>query len=208
MANTTFAAAPIQSALSNGNLTIAHSNSTQGGGRSVDFQSSGKYYFELTLTTVGGANTLVGLAHSMAGVSELIAGHLSVSACYKSNGNIWGNGSASGFTLGALANGDIIGVAVDFTNSKIWYRKSPSGNWDGNAAHDPATNTNGVSFSSMPAGAAPAIVWAGAGMGATETITANFGGSAFSGTVPSGFTSGWPGPSTGGASRARAYAGL
>lgn len=204
MTNTTFAPTLLNTTLSNGNLTVAHSNTTTGGARSADFQSSGKYYFEVTLTTITGSNTSLGILQGWYGATDFVNAAAAAAAALYKSGAIWGNGSNSGFSLGALANGDVIGVAVDLDNAKIWFRKAPSGNWDGNATHDPATTTGGASISSLVGGASPVAVFSGIGTGATETMTANFGQSSFSGTVPSGFTSGWPGPASTAAAVARA----
>jgi hypothetical protein len=73
----------------------------------------------------------------------------------------------------------------------IWFRKN-GGLWNGNGTADPATNVNGATITGATGGgssAAPALIFDGT---SAEAYTANFGASAFAGTVPSGFTSGWP----------------
>jgi hypothetical protein len=55
---------------------------------------------------------------------------------------------------------------------------------------NPDTGTGGVV---IPAGTiVPIVVFGGGGGVPNNVVTANFGASAFSGAVPSGFTSGWP----------------
>lgn len=189
MSNTSFLTS-LNAALSNGGLTASHSNSSNGGARSGDFKASGKYYFEITVTTLTNNNSCIGILQgAFAIIDSIAAGATSVAALFKGGGNIWSNGGSS-LSLGSVNNGDVIGVAVDYTNSKIHFRKAPSGNWNGNATHDPATNTGGASFSSLVGGSSPCLTFSGDN---TEAMTANFGDSAFSGAVPSGFTAGWPG---------------
>jgi hypothetical protein len=113
-------------------------------------------------------------------------------ALYFNGGAIWSNNANSGRSLGTLASGDIIGVACDFDNDKVWFRKAPSGNWNGQVigSQDPANNIGGVSISSYSATTlGPVVCFSGT---SSEIFTANFGLSAFSGTVPTGFASGWP----------------
>lgn len=181
--------------LSNGNLTATHANTTDNSGaRSTAQQSSGKWYFEVTLTDVDGNADCVAVITAPATYTNLITNGTNCAAVYRSTGNIFSNNANSGRTLGALADGDIIGVAVDLDNEKVWFRKAPSGNWNGQVigSQNPATNTGGVSISSYAATTmAPAVGFGGPSTQAGDVMTANFGATAFTGTVPSGFTSGW-----------------
>lgn len=179
--------------LSNANLTASHSNTSQGGARvGSPLQNSGKFYFEVTLTTITGTSSGVGLLTSAGTFANFLAGTSNCSALYQSGGAIWSNNANTSRTLGNLANGDVIGIAADFDNDKVWYRKAPSGNWNGQVigSQDPASNVGGVSISNYTATTlGPVLAFSG---NATEAFTANFGTAAFSGTVPAGFTSGWP----------------
>jgi hypothetical protein len=87
----------------------------------------------------------------------------------------------------------VIGVAVDFATQLIWLRVCPTGNWNGVAGADPVAEITGVSFASLGAVGAPFYGLAGFSAG-SDTITANFGGQAFNGATPSGYTAGFPGP--------------
>jgi hypothetical protein len=49
----------------------------------------------------------------------------------------------------AIADGDIIQIAVDTTTSQFWLRKAGDTVWNNNAAADPATSTSGFSCSGM-----------------------------------------------------------
>jgi len=70
----------------------------------------------------------------------------------------------------------------------IWVRRN-GGNWNNNPAANPATNTDGVSLAAY----ATSVMYPLA-MINNATLTFNFGATMFAypGTIPSGFTAGWP----------------
>lgn len=171
--------------LSNGNLTATHSNTSQAIARSPHIRASGKYYFEYTVGTWTDANSGCGTASYDASGANISGAGLHCCFVFRS-GNIWSNNANSGKTLGSVANGDRIDCAIDLDNLKVWFRKN-GGNWNGDAAANPATNTNGVSTSSQTT-MSPCVTFTGT---ASENLTGNFGDTSFVGTAPSGFTSGW-----------------
>ena len=182
--------------MSGGNLIATNTGKTPANqGASVASsagKATGKYYFEATFITItGGANLGVGV-----GTTASSYANLGNSATTGNNGlatgTIWANGASTGISVGAYSNTQIVGVAVDLDNRKIWFRHSPSGNWNNNASYNPATNTGGVT---IPAGTmVPFVTFGGSGGLANNVVQADFGSTAFSGTVPSGFTAGWPIP--------------
>jgi hypothetical protein len=173
--------------LSNGNLTVTSTGTTanEQGARSIVTKTTGKHYFEATIVAGGSFSVAVCTAASTyTNLNQSGASTGVVMFCF--NGQIWSAGANSGSSLGGRSVGDKIGAAVDLDNRKIWYRVAPSGNWNGSGAANPATNAGGVT---IPTGAMlPAFCF----NTATTSGTANFGASAFTGAVPSGFTSGWP----------------
>jgi hypothetical protein len=120
-----------------------------------------------------------------------IVGHTGAGTIFTSIG---GN---TGRSIGARTTGDVIGVAVDFGNSLCWFRLAPSGLWNGTAGHDP-TNPVPGGIAVLAGTTVPFITFgsglAGAAGVAGNVITANFGASAFTGTVPSGYTAWDPAP--------------
>lgn len=179
--------------LSNGNLTaLKTGTSGDSGARSTALKNTEKHYFEVTLIAVNTNGDCVGIITSGGTYANIVTSGTNGGIVYKFNGAIWANNANSGRTLGTLANGDIIGCAVDLDNNKIWYRKSPSGNWNGQAigSQNPETNTGGVSISSFSATTLAPVFGFGAGTTGSN-FTLNAGASAFSGTVPSGFNVGW-----------------
>jgi hypothetical protein len=180
--------------LSNGNLTATNTLTSEGeqGARvaSVAGKNSGKYYFEVTMpvgTVDTGANRGFGIGTTTSTYTAMGATATTGAIIKLWIGSVWSNGSAAIFTM---ATGERVGVAVDLDNRKIWFRGVPSGLWNDNASYDPATNVGGVN---VPAGTmVPFCTFGGASGGSSNSFTANFGALAFVGTVPSGFTEGWP----------------
>jgi hypothetical protein len=181
--------------LSSGDLVATNTGTTSvdQGARCANAagKTSGKYYFEVINTTaLAGANCGFGIGTTASTYTNMGNSATTGDIMFRSNGNIWRNGSTSGITVGARTQGDVMGVAADLDNRTIWFRGTSAGNWNNNVANNPATNTGGVL---IPAGTmVPFVVFGGTSGLANNKFTANFGASAFSGAVPAGFTSGWP----------------
>lgn len=197
----TLDATPTNVTLSGGNLTATHNSAVAGGAKTASTKLNAcKYYFEVTLTNITTADRLsgFGILRNTGTYANITNTFPDNTVLYVGNGGgvpfgaIWANAGDSTMALGALANGDVIGVAVDFVSAEIWFRKAPSGNWNGSALANPATTVSGVTISgAMNSGAnacGPAIGYGGT----NEVMTVNFGATAFVGAVPSGFKSGWP----------------
>lgn len=165
-------------------------------------KQTGKYYFELTTITVPGSDIafgLAGLAHDNGrtlGDMQLV-GPIQDSIGYQffSTNRNWRYAAIPGTLVGLVlpANGDVIGIAVDFGSGtgSIWIRNctvAPA-TWYGSDANpaDPATATNGYPFAS-PAGLPWYLAWASnQNGGTTEGATMNAAGP-FTCTAPSGFS--------------------
>lgn len=168
-------------------LTATHTNTTtDSGARSTANKSTGKFYFEVTMTNVHGAFDCVGLLSSGGNFANLVTGSVNCLATYKNTGAIYGSNISSGKTLGAIAIGDVIGIAVDLTAHKAWLRKN-GGNWNGLAltSENPNTGTGGVTIAAFAF--APAVGFGGTGTAAGDAMTANFGATAFGSAAPTGF---------------------
>lgn len=171
--------------------------------RAAGTLNSGKWYFELHMTTWASIYTSCGIATALAVLSTVGTATTQTEAALLAQGGFCTiNGNNTSINLGSLTSGVTIGVAVDVTAGLVWFRVCPSGNWQGSSTANPATGVGGASFVGASAGIyggfiAPSqilpIFCPGTG---GETCTANFGGSAFSGAVPAGFNSGIhsPGP--------------
>lgn len=188
MANTTWNPSDKSSGitLSNGNLTAVTSFTNQSV-RAIDRQNTGKFYFEVTCTTIS-INLGVGV---MAGGGPITAGTIVGAIVIVSGGAlIYLNGVSTGINIGTIASGSLLGIAIDFTNQLAWFRVGAAGNWNGNAGFAPDTGVGGVSFAVLGGAAFPFYPYAAIN-NSGSSITVNFGDTAFTGTVPSGFTSGF-----------------
>lgn len=176
--------------LTGGNL-IATSGLNAQGVRGAHPKRTGRYYVEYTSTTTQNAGSMVGFATA---ATLLITGQAASAIQFAANttraydyfGNTSVSGSAGGFTTGS-----VVCCAIDLDAALVWFRTGAAGNWNGNAANNPATGVGGLNISA--AGLGRGIdAYPYALMGQTSnSVTANFGGSAFTGAVPAGFTSGW-----------------
>jgi hypothetical protein len=175
--------------LSNGNLTATHSNtSTNSGAVSTAMKGTGKRYFEATFTTTPSAGDGIGILLSSGTFTDMISVGSNTSVQFAGSGGIiYSNGGSSGMSTGAIANGDKISAAIDLDNRRGWFRRN-GGNWNGSGTANPATNTGG--FTIQSGSFAPAVGFTTGGSG--NSVTLNLGATAFTYTVPAGFTSGWP----------------
>lgn len=101
-----------------------------------------------------------------------------------------GNITLSNANLTATSSGgQVIGVAVDLVNNKLWYWSPANARWNGAAigTQNPATNTGGLDISYITGAKFPG--WTGYNATGGDVCNANFGASAFQNPPPSGFSS-------------------
>jgi len=177
---------------SNGSLSISSSmtNNQAGGNYSLSTQqvTSGKWYAEFTCGTRSGIPVA---GNDDFGVVVGIAPTAAASYCpdigvvYKAtNGQVRIDG-ASGTSYGnSYTTGDVIGVALDMDNGKVWFAKN--GTWQ--ASGDPAAGTNQAASSRTGLYGIGLQLNTFANAGAyTTSASANFGQRPFSYTPPTGF---------------------
>lgn len=184
--------------LSNGNLTATGTAGWTSVVRATTPQTAGKFYWEYTMTTSTQPLTGVGIYTGSASLSTspfgatgtcgvLWSGIVSVDG---SNTITVGGVPGSSINLGSnVTNGTLVCVAVDLTAQLIWFRLGAGGNWNANAARNPATGTGGASIPNLGGAVAAFPVVA---TGGADVITVNFGATSYVGTPPSGFGN-WPG---------------
>jgi len=173
--------------LTGSNLIATNSSGTVSGVRAVDRQVTGKFYWEYTCNTFASVSSNVGIATQSVAIGAMSG---AVGTSYVSRaGTIVVDGASSGFSLGTITAGTVVCVAVDCTARLVWYRAGAAGNWNANASNNPATGVGGVSINSLGVGIPlyPATTL----VATNDQVTANFGDTAFTGAVPSGFTSGF-----------------
>lgn len=164
--------------------------------RGASGQTNGKFYFEVTHNVIGSATAdETGLALPGSNITGASTGQIYLTTA----GGLKINSSANVATLGAsITAGTVVCWAVDLDNQRVWCRLGAAGNWNGSAGNSPATPSTGASFAVFGAIGISLLPFFYSTINAAS-VTANFGDSAFSGTVPTGFTAGIP---TGGVSNA------
>lgn len=167
--------------LSGGNLIATLSSATFDNVRATKSASAGKYYYEIT-NGAGISLSYVGVAASGVSLTSAL-GNSTNTVAYGSNGNVNTNGSFSA-AIGTYTDGDRIDMALDLDNGKVWFRKN-GGNWNADGSANPTTNTNGIDINNN--GTITGPFFPAGGMSFTTSQTANFGGSTYTGTPPSGF---------------------
>lgn len=165
--------------LSNGNLSVARAGSSNGQVWSTLGKSSGKPYIEITIGDI--SNTVVGLANgSMVGADRYVGQDTNTWGYYIiGSGQKVNNGSFVAYGTSAT-NGDVIGIAFDADNGKLFFAKNNT--WQNSG--DPAAGTN-AAYTGLTSGPYYFAI-------SVETVStpnvANFGASAFTYTPPSGFS--------------------
>jgi hypothetical protein len=171
--------------LSNGNTTIQTGNSQYSPSSSTLGVSSGKWYWEVEYDALSGGSDVayVGVLSQFATNSTTSLGTNANDYGYYVNGNYYNNntGTAYGTTY---TTGDIIGVALDLDNNKLYFSKN--GTWQNSgdpesgatgtgaiSITNPTSTTNGAYFPSICDGSSSA----------NATFKTNFGNGYF-GTTP------------------------
>ncbi len=167
--------------LSGGNLTATSAN--DGGVRSVNSRSAGKYYFEVTVNSIASTFTAIGMGKATAAITGS-PGDDANGWSYLNDGRSYHSGSLSAYGASYVAP-NVIGVAVDIDAGKMWFSKSGVYQGGGN----PAAGTGAV-FTDI---AGPIFPMVGdPNVGGGDSWTANFGATAFATAPPAGFTA-WNG---------------
>jgi hypothetical protein len=130
-----------------GNLArigVGHTGSPWSTCRSTLGVSSGKWYFEATLTGSTGStgNNMIGvMTTTTSTLSDAYGG--STTRSYQANGNLQGNNSTG--TVSSATSGDVIMIAFDVDAGKLWVGKN--GTWMNSGV--PASGTGNV-FTTLP----------------------------------------------------------
>ena len=129
-----------------GQTAFAYDNS--GMIQAIDGFSSGKYYWEISIYDASSYNDCDWEVRAGIGTGaqsqSFPLGSSSYGWGYSSdNGNIYGNGQYTPYSS-ALQSSDIIGIAADMDNGKIWF--SVNGNWTGSTNF---SSGQGAAFSNL-----------------------------------------------------------
>ena len=129
-----------------GNLQSSNTGNNAGVLSSTAIPSGSKVYFEYTTNMVctSGLENYIGITRTdvFPDLSSANRGDCGVAAnsyCYyNGDGGKKNNGSLSAYGNSWCTDGDVIGIATDLVNNKVWFSKS--GTWQ--ASGDPAAGTN------------------------------------------------------------------
>jgi len=174
--------------LSNGNMTVRRLGGTGWlSVRATQPRMLGKYYFEVVFDNFTAAFGCAGLMTASANLNNY-TGQDANGIGFVTDGS-WFTGAVA--TFGSLptswANGDVLCIAVDMDNRKIWARKN-GGTWNAvsGGSNDPATNVGGIT---LPTNLQGALLYPAISVQTTtnDQSTARFTLSSFGFTVPSGF---------------------
>jgi hypothetical protein len=172
-------------ALTNGNLTATSLSISRSAVRTIASASSGKVYWEISVNDVDlGGGQAIGIANSTFAVEATQLGEDGNSIGLYGDGGVQYAGAALGANVDPFTTGDVVSVALDIGNGKIWFRVN-AGNWNANASANPATNTGGKTVSVTGALYA-AVSLRFFGVGSSSRMTGNFGPT-YTQSVPSGF---------------------
>jgi hypothetical protein len=156
-------------------------------------KTSGKWYFEVKIESVGGSgvsNSTIGFGTATSSLTNYVGVETGANISYGYDGSLisgagkfYTGGTPSG-TPAAYIAGDIIGVAIDLDNHKLWFSKN--GVWQ-TAGGDPGAGTN-PAFASISA----VTLYPMISLRYSPILyRANFGQNHFSYPVPTGFNPGW-----------------
>jgi hypothetical protein len=164
--------------LSNGNLDLVGSTSTDSMRHATIGIPSGKWYAEVTVNVASSSATM-GLA--VYGQSAVGTVNGTPSRGYYHTGQKYSNGTLA--TYGnSFTNGDVIGIAVDVSSGKIWFSKN--GTWQ--ASGDPAAGTN-AAYTDLSTTETWFLTVQTGSSGTAPSCSWNFGQRPFAYTAPSGF---------------------
>jgi hypothetical protein len=103
--------------------------------------SKGKWYCEIELDTIGGSGSIVGVLAKQVTANALIGDDANGLSYLLYDGQSRTGGTSSSFG-DTLANGDVVGIALDLDNNKVYFSK----NGTFQASGDPAGNSNGLAI--------------------------------------------------------------
>ena len=161
--------------LANGNLEVSTSTDTPA--VATQAMTTGKWYWEFTLTTA--TNVRVGVFNIGAAAPTNLGGTANGWAIINNPSRTYYNGTLTSYGSFSGASGNVVMVAYDADAGKIWFGEN--GTWL--ASGNPATGSN-PSFSSVTGSA---IVPAACSGGGSNVFNFNAGQRAFAYTAPSGF---------------------
>jgi hypothetical protein len=166
--------------MTNGNLTIAGNFAGWKNSFGTVSRASSKPYVEFKVD-VSTATDAIGLANNSLSSAGPFPGADFSSIGWINDGRVLIN-SAVVATIATWTTGSLLSMFADLDNGEVYFRVG-AGNWNNNPAANPATNTGGISLSTLTAGPYWPVVSPAA---SSSQFTANFGKTPYAQSVPSG----------------------
>ena len=176
--------------VSSDGLTATSTAGSAEGIRATDVRVYGPWYCELTCLQGTTAGTSFGFANPDADLAD-IGPSTALCAVQLVTGGVFVNENFQ-FNNGVLEEGDVLCIAYEGDERKVWFRKN-GGFWNNDSGANPETLTGGIDVSDIDDdGLFPAFGSSTTG----DAVEANFGATPFAFDLPVGFTS-WDGSITG-----------
>ena len=178
---------------SDGNLTVAIASASRIGLISTVGITQGKWYSEFKLTATSSANNPVigvtGEPSELCRENNFAGQNASNGVSYRADGLLHTNGSETASWGSTYTTGDIIGIAMDLDNNKLYFSKNGSFQNSGNPTSG-ATGTGAISLTASSSVDEGAYFFTTGCISTsnTNTIQANFGSPPFA--ISSGNTDG------------------
>ena len=163
-----------QATLSNGNLDISTNNSNECFNTSTIGVSSGKWYMEVKIvTTTSSIRFYSGVTYRSPDATSDWLGNNFYSWGYRSQDGKLYNEASEVYTGATLADGDIVGIAMDLDNHKLYTHKAGTYNNSG----DPTSGATGTGAAALDSG--ETYFFAVGDTGAVAAGSVNFGSPSF-----------------------------
>jgi hypothetical protein len=161
---------------SEGNLKIVSDASVESYGTSTMAVSSGKWYWEIKVASSGSDRDQIGIGDKVADDSDFtpISDNARVEMYYGYTGVHYSGGVTTSGYGDAFGTGDIIGVAMDLDNHKLYFSKNGTFQNSGDPTSG-ATGTGALAIDTSPADGVYYAVFANI-HNTGSTFEANFGG--------------------------------
>jgi len=172
------------STFSEGNLKIVTSSNETYNTSTIGV-SSGKWYFEVEWDATSSGTSVVGIVDSPSSATSASLHKQSKGWGYRDGGDVKNNDSAVSGSWSSYTTGDIIGIALDLDNNRLFFSKNGSFQNSG----DPTSSTGAITITAPSSLTTGNYFFAiGDYNSGTTTLLANFGSPPFA--ISSGNTDG------------------
>jgi hypothetical protein len=152
-------------------------------------KSTGKCYLEMTAGALLGDTVLPAVGFTSAANAPYntnVGLGIANSVGFNSNGSGGFNGGA-GPTAPTFASGDTLGLAIDYTDSRVWMRNTNApATWNAGGGSDPTSPSTGFDISAITGAALFPV--ASMGFFSRNQTIVNTGQAAFAAAIPAGYS--------------------